>query len=329
MTVKLTLAAIAAGFFIDCIVGDPAVLPHPVVLIGKLISLLEKFLRKRFPKTDRGEFAAGLVMTYIVVVLTGAVVFGILFACRAVSIWLYFGVCCVMCWQILAARCLRDEAKKVVDALEREGLPAARRQVGMLVGRDTGELSEDEVVKAAVETVAENTTDGVVAPLFWMLLGGPVGGFMYKAVNTMDSMVGYKNDRYMYFGRFAAKFDDVVNFIPARIAALFMTAASGVLGYDAKNAARIWRRDGRNSPSPNSAQTEAVCAGALHIRLGGNAYYFGELHVKPTQGDPDREVVRGDVKNASRLMYGASVVTLVVFEAIGLLVAFLGGLPWS
>lgn len=329
MTVKLTLAAIAVGFLIDCIVGDPAFLPHPVVFIGRLISLLEKLLRKRFPKTERGEFTAGLVMTYAVVILTGAVAAGILIACRCISIWLYFGVCCVMCWQILAARCLRDEAKKVVDALENEGLLAGRRQVGMLVGRDTDELSEEEVVKAAVETVAENTTDGVVAPLFWMLIGGPVGGFMYKAVNTMDSMVGYKNDKYMFFGRFAAIFDDVVNFIPARIAAAFMTAASGLLGYDAKNAARIWRRDGRNSPSPNSAQTEAVCAGALHVRLGGDASYFGKLHHKPTQGDPDREVVRGDVRNASRLMYGASVIALIVFEAIGLLGAFFGGSPWS
>ena len=264
-------------------------------------------------------------MTVLVVLITGAVVFGVLLACRLINVWLYFAVCCVMSWQILAARCLRDEAKKVVDALEKEGLPAARRQVGMLVGRDTDELSEEEVVKAAVETVAENTTDGVVAPLFWMLLGGPVGGLMYKAINTMDSMVGYKNDRYMFFGRFAAKLDDVVNFIPARIAAAAMIAASFVLGFDAKNAARIWKRDRRNSPSPNSAQTEAVCAGALRVQLGGNAYYFGKLHEKPTQGDPDYPVMERDVSNASRLMYGASVISLIVFEAVGLAAAFLGG----
>ncbi len=325
MTYELTLAAIVVGFIIDCFVGDPAVIPHPVTFIGRLISLLEKLLRKAFPKTDRGEFSAGLLMAVVVVLVTGGVVFGILFVCRVINIWLYFAVCCIMSWQILAARCLRDEAKKVVDALEKDGLPAARKQVGMLVGRDTDELSEEEVVKAAVETVAENTTDGVVAPLFWMILGGPVGGFMYKAVNTMDSMVGYKNDRYMFFGRFAAKLDDVVNFIPARIAAFAMIVASAFLGYDSGNAARIWRRDRRNSPSPNSAQTEAVCAGALHVRLGGNAYYFGKLHEKPTQGDPDRPVIKRDVSNASRLMYGASFYSLIVFELLGLLAATLGG----
>lgn len=325
MTYKLTLAAIAAGFIIDCFVGDPAVIPHPVVFIGRLISLLEKLLRRAFPKSDRGEYSAGVVMAVIVVLVTGGVVFGILFACRLINIWLYFGVCCIMSWQILAARCLRDEAKKVVDTLDKEGLPAARKQVGMLVGRDTDELTEEEVVKATVETVAENTTDGVVAPLFWMLLGGPVGGFMYKAINTMDSMVGYKNERYMFFGRFAAKLDDVVNFIPARIAALAMIVASSFLGFDSGNAARIWRRDRRNSPSPNSAQTEAVCAGALHIRLGGDARYFGELHHKPTQGDPDNPVIKRDVSNASRLMYGAGIASLIVFELLGLLAAVLGG----
>ncbi len=325
MTYKLTLAAIAAGFIIDCFVGDPAFIPHPVTFIGRLISLLEKLLRKAFPKTDRGDFSAGVLMAVVVVIITVGVVFGVLFACRLINIWLYFAVCCIMSWQILAARCLRDEAKKVVSALEKEGLPAARKQVGMLVGRDTDELTEEEVIKAAVETVAENTTDGVVAPLFWMLLGGPVGGFMYKAINTMDSMVGYKNDRYMFFGRFAAKLDDIVNFIPARIAAAAMIVASAFLGYDSGNAARIWRRDRRNSPSPNSAQTEAVCAGALHVQLGGNAYYFGRLHVKPTQGDPDHPVMKRDVSNASRLMYGASVASLIFFELLGLLAATLGG----
>ncbi|MBR6312836.1 MAG: cobalamin biosynthesis protein CobD [Oscillospiraceae bacterium] len=325
MTYKLTLAAIAAGFIIDCFLGDPAFIPHPVTFIGRLISLLEKLLRKAFPKTDRGEYSAGMLMAVVVVIITGGVVFGVLFACRLINIWLYFAVCCIMSWQILAARCLRDEAKKVVSALEKEGLPAARKQVGMLVGRDTDELTEEEVIKAAVETVAENTTDGVVAPLFWMLLGGPVGGFMYKAINTMDSMVGYKNDRYMFFGRFAAKLDDVINFIPARIAAAAMIVASAFLGYDSGNAARIWRRDRRNSPSPNSAQTEAVCAGALHVQLGGNAYYFGRLHVKPTQGDPDHPVMKRDVSNASRLMYGASVASLIFFELLGLLAATLGG----
>ena len=230
-----------------------------------------------------------------------------------------------MCWQIFAARCLQQEAAKVVRCLDEEGLPAARTQVGMLVGRDTAALTEAEVLRAAVETVAENTSDGVIAPLFFMMLGGPVGGFFYKAINTMDSMVGYKNEKYLYFGRCAAKLDDVVNYIPARLSALGMIVSAGILGYDRKNAARIWKRDRRKHASPNSAQTESVCAGALHIRLGGPASYFGVVHEKPTLGDPDREIERADVAASCRLMYGTSVFWLIAFTLISLCLFFIGG----
>ena len=259
-------------------------------------------------------------MNLTVLFLTGAVSSVIVVLSHAVSPWLCFAVCTVMCWQIFAAKCLKDEAMKVSSCLEQEGLEAARQQVGMLVGRDTENLTEEQVVKAAVETVAENTSDGIIAPMLWMLIGGPVGGFIYKAVNTMDSMVGYKNEKYIDFGRFSAKLDDVFNYIPARLSALAMIAAAHFGGFDGKNAMRIWKRDRRNHSSPNSAQTESACAGALRVQLGGNAYYFGKLYEKPTLGDPDRKIERDDIKRACRLMYISSVIALIVFELIGLVI---------
>ena len=321
----ITLAAIFAGFLVDCALGDPVwFITHPIILIGRLISRSEKFLRKVFPKTDKGELAAGAVMAVSVPLISAAVSFGILFVCWLIHPVLYFLICSMMCWQILAARCLQQEAYKVVDHLEKEGLPAARTQVGMLVGRDTDQLTEEQVLKATVETVAENTSDGEIAPLFWMFLGGPVGGFFYKAINTMDSMCGYKNEKYLYYGRCAAKLDDVVNFIPARLSAIGYILSAPLFGYDGKNAARIWKRDRRNHASPNSAQTESACAGALHIQLGGPASYFGTMHDKPTLGDPDRPIERADVARSCRLMFGASVFWLAVFEAISLLIYFGG-----
>lgn len=322
-----TLAAVFAGFCIDCVLGDPVwFITHPIILIGRLISRSEKFLRSRFPKTDRGELTAGAVMALFVPLVSSAVPFAILFLCWRIHIIAYFAVCTMMCWQIFAARCLQQEAAKVVNCLEKEGLTAARTQVGMLVGRDTENLTEEQVLKATVETVAENTTDGVIAPLFWMMFGGPVGGFFYKAVNTMDSMVGYKNDKYLYYGRCAAKFDDVVNYLPARLAAIGYILSAFLLKYDAKNSARIWKRDRRKHASPNSAQTESACAGALHIQLGGAASYFGVMHEKQTLGDPDRPIEREDVARSCRLMYGTSIIWLIVFEVISILLALFGGL---
>ncbi len=322
----LTLSAVFIGFFVDCILGDPVwFLPHPVVLMGKLITFLEKRLRRVFPKTPKGELAAGAVMAFAVPLISAGVSFGILFLCFFIHPLLYLAVSSFMCWQIFAARCLQKEAMKVVRCLENEGLEKAREQVGMLVGRDTDRLTEAEVLRATVETVAENTSDGVIAPLFFMMLGGPAGGFFYKAVNTMDSMVGYKNEKYLYFGRFAAKMDDIVNFIPARLSALGMIAAAWFTGCDAKNADRIWKRDRRKHASPNSAQTESVTAGALHIRLGGPASYFGVLHDKPTLGDPDREIERADVGKSCRLMYGTTVFWLLLFTLMSLGLFLTGG----
>ena len=316
------MPAVLVGFLIDCLLGDPAGLPHPVILIGKGIAALETALRRRFPATPEGERAAGRVLVVCMLILSAVVPAAVLWVCWLLNRWLCFAVCCVMSWQIIAAKCLKQEAMKVQKCLEDGDLPAARQQVSMLVGRDTAELTETQVAKAAIETVAENTSDGVIAPMFWMLLGGPVLGFVYKAVNTMDSMLGYKNEKYLNFGRCAAKVDDVANYIPARLSALGMIAAAALTGFDGKNAARIWRRDRRKHASPNSAQTESVCAGALHIQLAGNAYYFGKLYEKPFIGDADREVETADVARSCRLMYGTGVFLLALLEALGFLILY-------
>ncbi len=314
-----TALSIFAGFVIDCLLGDPLRRLHPVVLMGRLISFLEKRLRARFPKTPQGERTAGTIMALCVPLVSAGAGLLLLYLAWRAHPWVYFVLSAFLCWQCFAARCLMTEAKKVVTCLETQGLAAGRRQVAMLVGRDTEHLTEEQVVKAAVETVAENTSDGVVAPLFWMAFLGPVGGLFYKAVNTMDSMVGYKNDKYLHFGRFAAKFDDAVNYIPARLSGLAMVAAAFLLSMDGKGAWRIWRRDRRNHASPNSAQTESACAGALGVQLGGDASYFGRLYKKPTIGDPLRPIRRGDVDKACLLMYGTSGLLLALYGVLLLL----------
>ncbi len=316
---KLTALSIFAGFLLDCLLGDPLNRAHPVVLIGKLISFFEKQLRLRFPGTPRGERRAGALMALLVPLISASAGSLLLYFSWHIHPLAYFASSAFLCWQCFAARCLMTESKKVVTCLETQGLAAGRRQVSMLVGRDTADLTEEQVVKAAVETVAENTTDGVVAPLFWMILFGAAGGLFYKAVNTMDSMMGYKNDRYLNFGRFAAKFDDAANYIPARLSGLAMVGAAFFLKLDGKNAWRIWRRDRRNHASPNSAQTESACAGALGVRLGGNASYFGKVYRKPTIGDHTRPVERADVGRACSLMYGTCGLLLAVYGLILLL----------
>ena len=315
----LTALSVFAGFGLDCLLGDPLSAAHPVVLMGKLISFLEKRLRARFPKTPRGERTAGLVMTLCVPLVSAGADLLLLYLAWRVHPWAYFAVSAFLCWQCFAARCLMTEAKKVATCLETQGLSAGRRQVAMLVGRDTENLTEEQVIKAAVETVAENTSDGVVAPLLWMALFGAAGGLFYKAINTMDSMVGYKNEKYLHFGRAAAKLDDGANYIPARLSALAMIGAAFLLKLDGQGAWRIWRRDRRNHASPNSAQTESACAGALGVRLGGNASYFGQLYEKPTIGDPRRPIERADVHRACNLMYGTSGLLLAAYGLLLLL----------
>lgn len=310
---------IALGFFLDQIFGDPHFLFHPVRLIGWLISGLERGLRAVFGKSERGLLAAGVLLAVMASGITAFFSWMVLFLCRRISPALFFLVSAFSCYQLLAVKSLRDESMKVYRELKKGDLTGARKAVSMIVGRDTERLDAVGVAKAAVETVAENTSDGVIAPLFFIAVGGPVLGWFYKAVNTMDSMVGYKNDAYLYFGRAAAKLDDVLNFIPARISAALMICASALLGMDWKNAVRIFKRDRFNHASPNSAQTEAVCAGALRVQLAGDAWYFGKLYKKKTIGDELRLVEAEDIRLANRLLYGAAylaAVLAVIFEVL-------------
>ncbi|HIU67889.1 MAG TPA: cobalamin biosynthesis protein CobD [Candidatus Caccomorpha excrementavium] len=264
-------------------------------------------------------------------ILTVILIVGITVSAALLALWIaglvhpVWRLCVesIMCYQMLAAKSLRDESMKVYDALQEGDILKARKAVSMIVGRDTDRLDSEGIAKAAVETVAENTSDGVIAPMFYMAFFGAAGGFVYKAVNTMDSMIGYKNETYLYFGRAAAKFDDIVNYIPARISALLMIGAAYLSGADGRGAVRIWKRDRRNHASPNSAQTEAVCAGALGVRLAGDAWYFGTLYKKKTIGDPVRNVVPEDIRRANRLMYLTSLLGMIPAAAVRLLIGCL------
>lgn len=316
--------ALWGGFVLDFLIGDPQDWWHPVRSIGWLIGALEKQLRRIFPRTKQGELAAGAALVFFTAGISTGVAALILWAAGRIHPLLRFLVMCVMCGQLLAARSLEKESGKVRLFLEQGDTEGARQAVSMIVGRDTKRLTEEGIAKAAVETVAENASDGVIAPLLWILVLGPLGGFFYKAVNTMDSMVGYKNDRYLYFGRAAAYTDDAVNWIPARLTAFFFVLAAWMLpGMDGKEAWRIWRRDRRCHKSPNSAQPEAACAGALGVQLAGDAWYFGVLHKKPVIGDAKRPVVAEDIRRASRLMYTASASALAAGTAAAVFLAFL------
>lgn len=314
------MIAFVCGFVLDLLFGDPHALPHPIRLIGSLIAGLEKKLLKLQMRDEKKEFYNGILLVVLVLLCTGLVAAFVLSG----AYWLHpaagIVVESVMTYQILATKCLKDESMKVYQSLNEQGLEAGRLAVSMIVGRDTNVLDETGVVKAAVETVAENTSDGVIAPMLYTALGGPVLGFVYKAVNTMDSMVGYKNDKYLYFGRAAAKLDDVVNFIPARISAYLMITAAYIGGkaFDGKRAYHIYKRDRRNHASPNSAQTESVCAGALGIQLAGDASYFGKVVKKPYIGDAHRAVEREDIVRVNRLMY----VTAVISEVLCFVILF-------
>ena len=309
---KWSMFALLMGFCMDLVVGDPHDFPHPVVFIGKLISLLERGLRKLFPKTSGGEKLAGGVLWLLVVLISTAVPVGILWGCHLVSPWLRLGVESMMCWQILAAKALRDESMKVYHALKTGDLEKSRAAVSMIVGRDTHRLDEAGVTKAAVETVAENTSDGVVAPMIFTAIGGAPLGFFYKAVNTMDSMLGYVEPPYKNIGLIPAKMDDVMNYLPARLSALLMLLAGWMLGLRVRNGWKIFRRDRYNHASPNSAQTESVCAGLLGLQLAGDAWYHGVLHKKKFIGDPLREIRGQDIPEACRLMYLTAVLSLAL-----------------
>ena len=307
-----TLYALLAGFGMDLLLGDPHGFPHPVIAVGKLISALEKLLRRLFPATRNGERLAGGILWVLVVSVSAGIPALLLWLCRSISPWLGLAAESVMCWQILAAKSLRTESMKVCRALSAGDTEGARHAVSMIVGRDTARLDRAGIARAAVETVAENTSDGVVAPMVFLAIGGAPLGFFYKAVNTMDSMLGYVEPPYRDFGFVPAKMDDVMNYLPARLSSLLMLAAGTLLGMDARNGWRIFRRDRYNHASPNSAQTESVCAGLLGLRLAGDAWYHGALHKKPYIGDPVREVEPEDIPRACRLLYGTAFLSLAL-----------------
>ena len=308
------------GFIIDLLIGDPHGIPHPVVVIGKLISFLEQTLRRIFPRGKNAEIAAGAFLWIITVTLSAGIPWLILMLCGRIHPWLRIAAESIMVWQILAVRDLRVETMKVYEALKREDLPEARYAVSMIVCRDTEKLDELGVFRAAVETVAENTADGIIAPMLFIALGGAPAGFFYKAVNTMDSMLGYIDPPYTWFGWVPARMDDIANFIPARLSALLMLFVGWLQKLDVKNGLKIFRRDRYKHASPNSAQTESVCAGLLRVRLAGDAWYRGILHKKQYIGDPIREIEREDIPRVCWLMYGTAFLMLLLCCLIRMLI---------
>ncbi len=300
------------GFLLDLLLGDPEGFPHPVILMGKAITHLEKQLRRTFPDTSQGKRRAGLVLAVVLPLATLGITWCVLFLAGLIHPALRFVIELLWCWQALAMCCLRKESENVHRCLTTGTLKQARTAVARIVGRDTEVLDAAGVIKAAVETVAENFSDGEIAPLFWMMIGGAPLALCYKAVNTMDSMVGYKNDKYLDFGRAAAKLDDAANWIPARLAALLLIITAPVMNFNGEDAWRIWLRDRRKHASPNSAQTEAAMAGALGVQLAGPASYFGKVLQKPYLGDPIRPIEPEDITRANRLMYAAGFLGLVL-----------------
>ena len=320
--------AIGCGYILDLLIGDPHWLYHPVRLIGNLISLLESILLKE-KDTSAKKYRKGMVLAILTPLITGIVIVSILVVGYHINMILGCVIETIMCYQILAVKSLKVESMKVYYALDKEGLQKARNAVAMIVGRDTKQLDEHSVVRAAVETVAENTSDGVIAPLF-----GAAGGFVYKAVNTMDSMIGYKNDKYLYFGRFAAKLDDVVNFIPARIGGCLMIVSAGIAQlaekcntkdktnshYSIGNAWKIFKSDRKKHSSPNAAQTESACAGALKVALSGDNYYFGKLVHKPQIGEAIRPLEAGDIGRSNILLYITAFLMVIIVLLIRLII---------
>ena len=304
--------AMLLGFLLDCLLGDPRSIPHPVVCMGKLISWLEKAFRALFPKTRLGENLAGGCIWLVTVAVSFLIPWGLLKLAGMVSPWLRLLLQAIFCWQVLAAKSLRQESMKVYEALKTGTIEDARHAVSMIVGRDTQALDADAVTRAAVETVAENCSDGVIAPMLYFALGGGPLAFAYKAVNTMDSMLGYVEPPYQNVGLVPARMDDVCNYLPARISGIMMLLAGGLLGLNFRNGWKIFLRDRYNHASPNSAQTESVCAGLLGLRLAGDAWYHGVLHKKKYIGDALRPITPEDIPLSDRLMYATAVLMLVI-----------------
>ncbi len=311
-----TLLALFFGVILDRIIGDPVWLPHPVRWIGAYIRFWDRELN-RPGKSKKSLFFRGLLLV-LLVLFTVLFITGLLcLICYDISPFLGLAAESILAFWVVSAKDLKDESMAVCESLQRGDTEQAGRDLSMIVGRDTAPLNEEGMIRAAVETVAENTTDGVIAPMLFLLIGGGVLGMLYKAVNTMDSMIGYRNPVYRYFGKAAARLDDIVNYIPAWISAFFMTAAAFLLGYDGRNAFRVFRQDRKKSASPNAGKTESVMSGALHIALGGDAFYGGELFQKPFIGLNEEAVppLPEDIEEACRLMGGTQILLIVVIIA--------------
>ena len=311
----LILCAAVGGFVLDLLFGDPAWLPHPVVAMGRYIERFERLIRARLPQTPRGELWGGALLALTLPLLTLGLTLGACLLARRIHWGAELALQTFWCAQTLAAKGLATESKNVYHALQVKTLDDARSAVARIVGRDTARLDAEGVAKAAVETVAENFSDGIAAPMLCMFLGGAPLSILYKSINTMDSMVGYTSEKYLYFGRIPAKLDDIANYLPSRVAALCLIAAAALTGQDAKAAWRVWRRDARKHLSPNAGQTEAACAGALGVQLGGDAWYFGEKHEKAILGDAKRPCVPEDILKTNRMMYCASVLLCLACAA--------------
>ncbi|MEG1448377.1 MAG: adenosylcobinamide-phosphate synthase CbiB [Oscillospiraceae bacterium] len=325
----VAILPIVIGFFLDLAFGDPQTKYHPICLIGSLITKTEKaILSLAYFKCDDEKtrnkrlIFGGFLLALIVISISFFVPFAIIFAAKKISIWLGVAVEGVMCYFILAQKSLKEQSMAVYDELENNNIDGARKRLSYIVGRDTKDLDEEQIAKAAVETVAENTADGVIAPMIYIFFGGASLGFLFKAVNTLDSMVGYKNDKYLYFGKASARLDDIFGFIPARVSAILIILASALLDLDYKNAWTIFLRDRKNHPSPNSAQSEAACAGALGIMLGGGSFYGGKFCEKPTIGDSYNEITSYDIVLANKLLYVSSGIFMYIGVFVKLVANF-------
>lgn len=313
------LISIVIGFFLDLVIGDPKWIYHPIRIIGNGISVGEKIIRKVIKKN---EILGGILLSFIIIILSTGIPYVILYILGGYKMYLKVIVEAIFIYQIMATKSLKTESMKVYKYLKTNDILSSRKYLSYIVGRDTEGLNKEEIVKATIETIAENTSDGVVAPLFYIFIGGAPLGFLYKAINTLDSMIGYKNEKYFYFGKFAARLDDVVNFIPAIISSYIMIFASFILKFDCKNAFKIYKRDKYNSSSPNSAKTEAVAAGALNIQILGDAYYLGKLIKKKTIGDKNKNVNIEDIILMNKLMYGTGISAFTIFFIIKILGGF-------
>lgn len=310
----MNIISIYTGYALDLIIGDPYSFPHPVRFIGKLISIVEKYIRK-ITSTDRGLKIAGFFLWFITVGVTFVVTYFVVILFKFNN-FAYFIVNSILIYTTLATKCLKDESTKIYKVLKTGDIEKSRVQLSYIVGRDTTHLNEKEIVRATVETVAENTVDGIIAPLFYGFIGGAPLAMAYKAINTLDSTVGYKNDKYYYLGFASAKIDDIANYIPARIGVLLLALGSLFTGFNFKNALKIGIRDRKNHKSPNCAFSEGAVAGALGIQLGGTNIYFGKPVYKPTIGDKRREIEVEDIVRTNKIMYGASIISILIFTII-------------